>query len=74
MNIPLFQWKISLMSDGVQRLFEIIGDIDVLHKSDVVKSFERDVFVDVAFESIDKYLMYLNSKTLSIVDEVYRRG
>lgn len=61
---PFISMEDILMSDGVQRLFEIIGDIDVLHKSDVVKSFERDVFVDVAFESIDKYLMYLNSKKL----------
>lgn len=61
---PFISMEDMLMSDGVKRLFDIIGNMDIIQNSDVVKSFERDVFVDVAFESIDKYLMYLNSKKL----------
>ena len=54
-----------MLGDGVKRLFNSIGNIEFVNNQDVIKCFERNVFVDVAFESIDKYLMYLNSKKLS---------
>lgn len=62
---PFISMEDILMSDGVKRLFHIIGDVEAFGSPDIMTSFERNVFVDVAFESIDKYLMYLNSKKLS---------
>lgn len=62
---PFISIEDILMGDGVKRLFSIIGNVKFLNNPDAVKNFERNVFVDVAFESIDKYLMYLNSKKLS---------
>lgn len=62
---PFISIEDILLSDGVKRLFNTIGSIEFVNNQDVIKRFERNVFVDVAFESIDKYLMYLNSKKLS---------
>ena len=62
---PFISIEDILLGDGVKRLFNSIGNIEFVNNQDVIKCFERNVFVDVAFESIDKYLMYLNSKKLS---------
>lgn len=64
---PFISVEDILMSNGIERLFSYIGDLEIFKNKEAIKSFERNVFIDVAFESIDKYLMYLSSKKLHSV-------
>lgn len=64
---PFISLEDILIRDGVTKVFKLMGNEQLLRDSKTIDSFKRDVFIDVSFESVQKYLLYLDAHKISPV-------